>query len=43
MSDVQEEALFQDDDFWRQWVENREMLAQSLDAELAKRFWNERP
>ena len=44
MSDIREEILFTaDDDFWRAWIENKEMLAQAKDCELAKRFWDERP
>jgi hypothetical protein len=44
MSDRREEILFTgDDDLWRAWIENREMLAQAKDSELAKRFWDDRP
>jgi hypothetical protein len=44
MSDPREEILFAaDENFWRAWVENKEMLAQLRDSELAKRFWDERP
>jgi hypothetical protein len=44
MSDPREEILFAaDDNFWRSWVENKEMLAQLRDSEMAKRFWDERP
>lgn len=38
MSDPREEILFAaDDDFWGAWIENREMLAQAKDSELAER------
>jgi hypothetical protein len=44
MSDPREEILFTaDDDFCCSWIENKEMLAQAKDSELAKRFWDERP
>jgi hypothetical protein len=44
MSEIREELLFSaDDTFWRQYIENREMLAQLRDSELAKKFWDERP
>ena len=44
MSDAREELLFTaDEDFWRSWIENKEMLADAKDSELAKRFWDERP
>lgn len=28
---------------WRRYIENKEMLAQAKDSEMAKRFWDERP
>jgi hypothetical protein len=44
MSDIREEIFFTaDDDFWRAYIEDREMLGQAKDSELAKRFWDERP
>ena len=44
MSDIREEILFAaDENLWRSWIENKEMLAQLRDSELAKRFWDERP
>jgi hypothetical protein len=37
MSDPREEILFAaDENFWRAWVENKEMLAQLRDSKLAK-------
>jgi hypothetical protein len=36
MSEIREEILFNaDDDFWRSWIENREMLAEAKDSEAA--------
>jgi hypothetical protein len=29
-------------EFWREYIENRKMLAQLRDSELAKEFWDER-
>jgi hypothetical protein len=44
MSDPPEEILFAaGENFWRSWMENKEMLARLRDSELAKRFWDERP
>ena len=47
MSDKRNETPFdKDEDLnwdWRRYIENREMLAQAKDSELAKRFWDERP
>jgi hypothetical protein len=41
MTDIREEILFAaDENFWRSWIENKEVLAQLRDSELAKRFWN---
>jgi hypothetical protein len=39
MTDNREEILFAaDENFWRSWIENNEVLAQLRDSELAKRF-----
>jgi hypothetical protein len=44
MSEIREEILFAgDEDFWRSWIENKEMVAQLRDGELANQFWDERP
>jgi len=42
MSDGKEESLFADDNFWRSYIEEREMAEQLRDIELAKKFWDER-
>ena len=43
MSEIREEAFVADDEFWRAWIEEREMANQLRDIELAKKFWDERP
>jgi hypothetical protein len=44
MSEIREEILFSaDGNFWRSWIEGREMIAQERDKELAKQYWDERP
>ena len=43
MSENREEAFLADDDFWRSYIEEREMAEQLRDVELAKKFWDERP
>jgi hypothetical protein len=47
MSDLRNESPFdKDEDLkwdWRRYIENKEVLAQAKDCEMAKRFWDERP